>query len=91
VYEMIALLAGAAVGVALCGVPSLRRSMALAVPLGVAAGTAVTAISGELEISPAFMLLDAGQSAVAAVLTLVGARVIRQRRSSPNAAEPLDG
>jgi hypothetical protein len=87
VYEIIALLAGATIGVALRGVPSLRRSTALAVPLGLAAGTAVTALSGELEISPAFILLDAGQSAVAAVLTLVGARVVGQRRGSATTAE----
>jgi high-affinity Fe2+/Pb2+ permease len=78
VFEIIAIVAGLAVGLLVRDVPSPRRATALALLLGAAAGVAVTALSGELEISPAFLVFDAGQTALAAVLTLVVARRLRR-------------
>jgi hypothetical protein len=64
-YEVIALALGSLIGW-LVG----RSGMSLwwAALLGALAGMTVTAASGEIEISAAFLLLDAGQAGVAAVL-----------------------
>jgi hypothetical protein len=81
-YEIIALLAGVAIGLALRGVSPRRKAAALAAGLGVVTGIGVTALSGELEISPGFLVLDAGQTAAAALMTLAAAWALH--RSAPD-------
>jgi hypothetical protein len=78
-YELIAIGVGIAIGYAVSGVEPSWRGVALAVPLAIVGGTTVTAISGELEISAEFILVDIGQAAVAAVLTLALVRTYRLR------------
>ena len=69
-YEVVAIVAGAVVGAALRR-RSVRGFLAAAVPLCIGIGLAVSALSGELDLSPAFLIFDVGQSLVAVALTAV--------------------
>jgi hypothetical protein len=78
VYEVVALLAGVAVGAVLRH-RSWRGFLLAAVPLCVGIGFAVSALSGELEVSVGFLIFDVSQSLVAAVLTAVLLRALERR------------
>jgi hypothetical protein len=72
-FEILALALGA-----LAGWLTVRagRPLWLAAVLGVLSGMAVTALSGELELSAGFLVFDAGQAGIAALLAGVVARTI---------------
>jgi len=72
-YEIIAVIADAAAS-GLVG--WARRPLWLAGLLGALAGMTVTVISGEIGLSVGYLVFDAGQAAVAGLLTaLLGARI----------------
>jgi hypothetical protein len=73
-YELIPLLAGCAAGFLLRSVRSPAVAVAWIVAVAFVAGTLAATISGELEISAAFLLWDVGQGVVAGVAVLVLAR-----------------
>jgi hypothetical protein len=69
VYEIIALAVGAGIGMAAYQLdPRGRASLILAG--GSLTGLAVSLLSGELEISPAFLIFDVGQVILAAVCAI---------------------
>jgi|SoiMethySBSTD1v2_1073268.scaffolds.fasta_scaffold478530_2 hypothetical protein len=68
-YEVIAIGLGIALGAAFARVHPARRALAFMVPLAILGGAAVTAASGELEVSIGFLVFDTLQTTVAAVAT----------------------
>lgn len=81
-YEFAALLIGAGLGVAFhnlqprVGVPIVGLG-------AVSTGLLVSSLSGELELSWAFVLFDVGQVLVAAICVAALARVVSNRRLAP--------
>jgi hypothetical protein len=82
-YEIIAVTLGAAVG---CLIVSAGWQLWHAALGGASAGALATIVSGEIEVSPAFLLFDASQAAVAAILA--GALVRRARRGAAGPTAP---
>lgn len=78
-FEVIALTLGGIAGFTVAGA---ARSLWLAAVAGAVVGMLVTVVSGELEENVGFLMLDAGQSAIAAVLGATVARATRGRRDS---------
>jgi hypothetical protein len=79
-YELLAIAVGAGVGAGLALVDSVRASLLL-VTLGAAGAIAAFTLSGELELTPAFLAWDAAQVVLAAVLVRVAVlRFTRARR-----------
>jgi hypothetical protein len=78
-YEFAALLIGIGLGLVLYRV-DLWTALVLAVAGAVGGGLAVSAASGELVLSWAFLLFDVGQILVAAICTAVLARAIDRGR-----------
>ena len=79
-YELLAIAVGAGVGGGLALVDSLRASLLL-VAAGAAGAIAAFTLSGEAELTPAFLAWDAAQVVLAAVLVrLAVLRLVRVRR-----------
>jgi hypothetical protein len=82
VYELAALLIGAGLGVVLH-----RLGPRVGVPIvglgALSAGLLVSSLSGELELSWAFLLFDIGQVLVAAICVAALARVVSSQSSAP--------
>lgn len=78
-YELIPLIAGCAAGWLCRPVRRFWLAAAVVVLVGIVAGTLAATISGELDISPAFLLWDIGQGAFAGMAVLVVARRLAVR------------
>ena len=78
-YEILVISVGIALGLVFRGVRPPARALAWIVGGGVVGGALISVLSGELEMSLAFRLFDAGQGAVAGVLTYAAAGVARAR------------
>lgn len=77
-YEVVAVLVGVVIGASLAH-RSRRVFLLGTVPLCIATGLAVSAASGELELSAGFLIFDVGQTLIAAVLTAVALNAVRDR------------
>lgn len=77
-YEVVAIVAGVVVGTVLRH-RSARGFLVAAAGFCIGIGLAVSALSGELELSVAFLIFDVGQSFAAAVLTAVLLRAWERR------------
>jgi hypothetical protein len=71
VHEFLALFSGVLVGLVAWQVQRARMRTLAIVAMSLATGVLVATISGEIEKSWAFALLDAAQVAVAAIVTIV--------------------
>jgi hypothetical protein len=78
-YEALAIALGVGIGLTFRDMRPAGRAVAVIIPLGIAAGAAVSAISGELEVSVGFLLFDTLQTTAAAMLTYVLARAWKHR------------
>ena len=87
-YEALAVALGVAIGLAFRDMRPAAAAVAVIVPLGIAAGAAVSAMAGELEVSVGFLAFDTLQASGAAVLAYVLARA---RRRAPAVAVRSDG
>jgi hypothetical protein len=87
VYEVLAVALGVAIGLAFRGV-STRRALPLIICLGLAAGAAVSALAGEIEVSLAFPAFDTIQTTGAALLTYALARVAAPRAAGGSSGPP---
>ena len=66
---------GAVIGIAVQSLASSRLRIPLMLVLGVLAGVAASALAGEIEISPAFILIDVGQVVIVAALAMAATAV----------------
>ena len=80
-YELIALIAGGGAGWLVSPMRSLWMAGAVIAGVALVAGIAAATISGEMQISAAFVLWDVGQGVVAGVAVLAAARGMSVRRS----------
>jgi hypothetical protein len=78
-YEVLAIALGVGIGLAFRAMRPAGRAVAVIIPIGIAAGAAVSAISGELEVSVGFLLFDTLQASAVAVVTYVVARAWKRR------------
>jgi len=79
VYEIIAIAGGVLIGLLVQNAPSTRAKIAVMALGSVIIGMVVSFISGELLESWAYLVFDAAQVLIAAVLTAVCVAVWRQR------------
>jgi hypothetical protein len=79
VYEIIAIAGGVLIGLLVQNVPRTRAKIAVMALGSVIIGMVVSFISGELLESWAYLVFDAAQVLIAAVLTAVCVAVWRQR------------
>jgi hypothetical protein len=79
VQELVPIFGGVAVGVLLAGLRPRHLAPGLVAAVSLAIGVAASFVSGEIEVSPAFVLWDTTQCVLAAVAT--GACVEGARRS----------
>lgn len=77
--EVFPVLMGALIGAGVAMLAPARMRIALPAVLSVVAGFAASALSGELEISPGFILIDVGQVVLVAALTTVVALAWQRR------------
>lgn len=80
-YELIPLLAGCVAGLLARSVWSLWLAVAMIAIVALASGTLAATISGELAISPAFVLWDVGQGVLAGLAVLALARRLSAGRA----------
>ena len=75
---------GAVIGIAVQSLASSRLRIPLMLVLGALAGVAASALAGEIEISPAFILIDFGQVVLVAALAMAATAMWQRsvRRSS---------
>ena len=78
-YEIIAIAGGVLIGLLVQNAPSTRAKIAVMALGSVIIGMVVSFISGELLESWAYLVFDAAQVLIAAVLTAVCVAVWRQR------------
>ena len=83
-YEVLAVALGVGIGLAFRDLRPAARALVVVIPLGIAAGAAVSALSGELEMSMGFLLFDTVQTSIAATLAYALARAWGAR-SAPTA------
>jgi len=80
-YEVLVIAVGVALGVGLREVRPRALALAWIAGLGLVCGTLVTIASGEIEVSPGFLVFDAGQCVAAGVLAyLVAQATVAVRR-----------
>ena len=79
--EVFPVMMGALIGAAVQFLAPARLRIAALLVLGTVAGVAASALSGELEISVGFILIDVGQVALIGALTMA-AIALWQRRSA---------
>ena len=77
-YEVLTIGLGVLIG-AVIGLLSVRHAPAWAAALGGLAGAAVTVLTGEIELSVGFLVLDVGQAVIAAVLTCMLVSAVTRR------------
>jgi hypothetical protein len=80
--EIFPVVAGAVIGLLIPRVTNLRWGVCILVVLSVIIGTIASWISGELEISWGYILIDVGQVAIAGALMWILAARWRRRASS---------
>ena len=78
-YELMAIVVGIGLGVALRRMPR-GRAVVLLVPLGMLLGAVVSALAGELELSVGFVVFDTLQVTATAVATHVVVNALAARR-----------
>jgi len=78
-YELMAIVVGIGLGVALRRMPR-GRAVVLLVPLGMLLGAVVSALAGELELSVGFVVFDTLQVTATAVATHVVVNALAPRR-----------
>jgi hypothetical protein len=81
VYEIVAIAVGVGIGVVAYRLDSRARVAAIVVG-GLLTGFAVSLLSGELEISPGFLLFDCGQVMLAAVCAMALVEAVNRRRDT---------
>jgi hydrogenase-4 membrane subunit HyfE len=79
VYEIIAIAGGVLIGLLVQGAATTRARIALLALASIIIGAVVSFISGELLESWAYLVFDAAQVLIAAVVTAVCVAVWRQR------------
>jgi hypothetical protein len=81
VYELLPLIAGAALGVLLLRIEPMRHRGLIIAAVSIVVGIAVSSVAGELSESPLFVLWDGFQCAAAACLVIALAPRLARRRA----------
>jgi hypothetical protein len=84
VQEVFPVAMGAVIGIAVQSLAASRLRIPLMAALSVLAGVAAAALAGEIEVSPAFILVDIGQVMIVAALAMAATAMWQRsvRRSS---------